>query len=125
MRFLANGAQLGDYVIGDKLDEGGMGAVYQAFKANSRDAYVVKVLLPEHSDDEHLRKRFEREVTLLQTLQHPNIVPIYDYGEQDGLLYFVMPFIRGQSLSRLLRKQHFSPATAWLILEPVAQALSY
>src|SRR5258706_7458903 len=119
------GAQLGDYVVGQQLDEGGMGTIYRAFKSGSNDAFVVKILLPEYSNDAHFRKRFQREAALLQTLQHPHIIPIYAFGEQSDVLYFVMPFIRGMSLYNLMLKQHFSPATAWMILEPVAKALTY
>ncbi len=119
------GAQLGDYIIGEEIGEGGMGAIYRAFKPESSDPYVVKTMLPEYTIDPHFRKRFDREVTLLKTLHHPHIIPVYDYGDQDGLLWFVMPFIRGLSLANLLDKQHFSPATAWLIIDPIAQALNY
>ena len=119
------GTQLGNYVVGVQLDEGGMGAIYRAFKPNSNDPFVVKVLLPEYTTELHFRKRFEREVMLLQGLNHPHIIPIVDFGEQDDMLYFVMPFIRGFSLANMLPKQHFSPATAWMILEPIAQALDY
>src|SRR5260221_2092595 len=125
MSYSLTGIQLGEYIVGTPIGEGAMGTVYQAVKPNVRDSYVLKVMLPEYSDDESLRKRFEREIFLLKSLQHPHIIPIVDYGEENGLIYFVMPFIRGLSLGNMLKKQQFSPATAWLILEPIAQALTY
>ena len=125
MTVLLTGTQLGDFVIGEQVNKGGMGAIYRVFKPNSRDPYVAKVLLPAFSADEQFRKRFQREISLLQTLQHPHIIPIVDFGEQDDLLYFVMPYINGQSLAILLTRHTFSPGTAWLILEPTMQALAY
>ncbi len=119
------GTQLGEYVLGELIAEGGMGSIYRAFKPGSKAPYVVKTLLPEYSNDEHFRKRFEREIGLLHSLQHPHIIPVYDFGEHDGMLYFIMPFIRGLSLSNMLQKQHFTPVTTWTILDPIAQALTY
>ncbi len=119
------GSQIGEYVIGDKVADGGMGSIYRAYKVGSKDPLVIKVLLPQFSRDEEFRKRFVREVTLLLELRHPHIIPVYDQGQQDDLMYFVMPFIKGSSLHNLLRKQHFSPATAWMVLDPIAQALTY
>ncbi len=125
MRELAAGTQLGEYIVGEHLDEGGMGAIYRAHKPGSNEPLVVKVLLPIFNSDIQFRKRFEREVTLLQTLKNPYIIPIYSFGEQGGILYFIMPFINGQSLHKMLQKQHFSPATAWMILEPLTKALDF
>ncbi|HLY25402.1 MAG TPA: serine/threonine-protein kinase [Aggregatilineales bacterium] len=119
------GGQLGPYVVGNKLADGGMGSVYRTYKPGSNDPLVIKVLLPEYSDEEEFRKRFVREVKVLSDLHHPNIIPVHDYGQEGDLLYFVMPLIKGSSLNDLLHKQHFSPATAWLILDPIAQALNY
>jgi serine/threonine-protein kinase len=119
------GKQLGPYVIGPHLNEGAMGVIYRAYKPNTNKPFVVKMMLPEYDSDQQIRKRFEREVALLQTLTHPYIIPVVDFGEQDGLLYFVMPFIQGASLMNLLQRTKFSPETAWLILDPIAQALDF
>jgi len=119
------GMQLGEYIIGPRIAEGAMGAIYRAFKPADNNGFVVKVMLAQYDSDHEVRKRFKREVALLQSLGHPYIVPILAYGEQDGLLYFIMPFIRGMSLSNLLRKQHFTPLTTWYILEPIAKALEH
>jgi len=74
---------------------------------------------------ESARKRFLREMSLMQTLDHPNIIRICASGEDKGLLYFVMPLVRGPSLSELLARRHFSPVTTWQIIHPVALALDY
>jgi serine/threonine-protein kinase len=119
------GMQLGEYVVGMRLDAGAMGAIYRVFKPTNNNPLVVKVMLTKHNGDPQFRKRFEREVALLQSLKHPAIISILDFGEQDGVLYFVMPFIRGRSLDSMLKKLHFSPDMVWKILEPLAQALDY
>jgi len=119
------GLEIGGYVIGQHLAEGGMGSVYQAFQPGSRDQFAIKVMLPEFIEDDELRERFQREAATLKALDHPNIMPVYATGEQDGLLYFVMPFVRGPSLYELLGRRRFSPVTAWQILDPVTSALAY
>ncbi len=117
------GAQIGGFIIGRRLAEGGMGSVYQASRPGSDDEVAIKILRPTLTDDSEFRQRFEREAQLMQTLQHPHIVPIYAYGEQDGMLYFAMRLVRGPSLHELLNRRRFSPVTAWQILDPIAQAL--
>ncbi|MEP7289416.1 MAG: serine/threonine-protein kinase [Chloroflexota bacterium] len=119
------GVEIGGFVIGPHLAEGGMGSVYQAFQPGSNGPLAIKVMLPEFSEDAELRERFEREASLMQSLNHPHIMPVFAAGEQNGMLYFVMPFVRGPSLYELLGRRRFSPMTAWQILNPVAQALGY
>src|SRR5260370_39622843 len=82
-------------------------------------------MLSEYIQDDDLRERFQREAATLQSLDHPNIMPVYATGEQDGMLYFVMPLVRGPSLYVLLGRRRFSPITAWQILDPVTNALEY
>src|SRR5689334_15602194 len=92
------GAEIGGYVVGQQIAEGGMGSIYQAFEPGSQKPFAIKVMLAEHSEDTEMRERFIREARLMQSLQHPNIMPVYASGEYQGLLYFVMPFVRGPSL---------------------------
>jgi len=119
------GMQIGEYVVGQPLAEGGMGAIFQAFRAGSKEPLAIKILLPEYNQDGEYRKRFQREAALMQALNHPNIIPVYAYGEQQGMLYFVMHLVRGPSLSDLMARRHFTPATAWQILNPIGKALDY
>ena len=119
------GMQLGEYIIGPHIAEGAMGAIYRAFKPGDKRAFVVKVMLAKFCRDPEIRKRFKREVVLQQRLNHKYIVPILAYGEQNGMLYFIMPFIGGLSLSSLMKKQPFTPLAVWSILEPISNALEY
>src|SRR5215212_4735439 len=85
------GTQLGQYELTEVVRHGGMSTVYKAYQA-SLDRYVaVKVLT--HSSDPQFAARFKLEAHSIAQLQHPSIVPVYDYGEQDGVLYLVVQLI--------------------------------
>ncbi len=97
------GQQLGRYVIGSKLGQGGMAEVYQAHDGKLGRDVAVKVILPHLAADTHFLDRFLREARAIAALEHPHILPVYDFGEQDGLHFLVMRFIPGGTLSdRLL-----------------------
>jgi serine/threonine protein kinase len=118
-------AHIGGFLIIRRLAEGGMGSIYEAIRPGAPEPVALKVLLPVHSGEDEYRQRFEREVTALQSLRHPHIIPILDCGEEDGAMYFAMRLVRGPSLFSLLARQRFSPLMAWQILDPVAHALDY
>src|SRR5215212_7099494 len=85
------GTQLGQYKLTEVVRHGGMSTVFKAYQA-SLDRYVaVKVLT--HSKDPQFVARFKLEAHSIAQLQHPNIVPVYDYGEQEGILYLVAQLI--------------------------------
>lgn len=95
------------YCIVERIGAGGMGVVYKAKdkKTFNRDC-VVKITLPIIKSNKTLLKRFEREAKILSTLNNPNIVTIYDYGETDSKTYFiVMEYIDGENLENLLEKK--------------------
>ena len=107
------------------LGRGGMGAVYLA-RENSLDRLVaIKVLLPEAANAES-NERFRREARTAAKLTHPNIVPLHTFGETEGMMYFVMGFVQGESLKdRIDRKGKIEPDDARRILGEVAGALHY
>ncbi len=119
------GGQIGGYVVGQHLAEGGMGSVYICYRPGSKDTLAMKIMLPEHTEDDEYRERFQREAKLMQSLSHPHIMPVHAWGEEKGMLYLVMPLVRGPSVFDLLGRRRFSPLTAWQIINPVAQALDY
>ncbi|PJF36317.1 MAG: serine/threonine protein kinase [Candidatus Thermofonsia Clade 1 bacterium] len=119
------GTQLGAFTVGKLIGDGGMGSVYLATHPERSDPLAIKVLLPQYAEDSEFRARFIREGQVLSELSHPNIIPVYFFGEDRGLLYFVMRYVSGKSLYELLLSRRFTPIAAWQILKPVAEALDY
>jgi len=97
--------RLGNYIIKEKLGEGGMGKVYVAEHAMIQRPTAVKVLEAKGSDSEIALVRFEREVQLCAMLTHPNTITIYDYGRsKENTFYYAMEFLEGLDLQRLVEK---------------------
>ena len=119
-------AALGDrYRVERELGHGGMAIVFLAEDLKHRRQVAVKVLKPELSavlgGD-----RFLREIGIAAALQHPHVLPLYDSGQAEGLLYYVMPYAEGESLrQRLARDQQLPLETALQITREVGSALQY
>jgi serine/threonine protein kinase/TPR repeat protein len=102
---------LGDhYELGELIGRGGFAEVYRIQDRWLKRELALKVLRPELTFAENLLNRFRREAETVAALRHPNIVPIYDIGEADGLLYIIMPMIQGESLKALLVREGPRPA---------------
>jgi len=115
---------LGRYQIKDRLGKGGMGVVYLAFDPAMQRDVAIKMLRADVSEDPAFLERFRLEATTIAALDHPSIVPVHDVGEEDGIPYFVMRYMRGGSLAHLLRKEGALSAVEVLrILRPIADAL--
>jgi hypothetical protein len=114
------------YRIDRPLGRGGMGAVYLARElALDRDV-AIKVLPPDRSHGTNALERFRREARTAARLSHPNIVPLHTFGEVKGLVYFVMGYVRGESLApRLRHGVRVDADTTRRILVEVADALAY
>ncbi len=120
------GRRLGRYEIVALLGRGGMAAVYRAHDTGLRRDVALKVLYPQYTYDETLVERFQREAVLAAGLDHPNIVPIYDVGEADGLVYIAMKLLGGPSLADVLRlRDALSPPELLPIVSQIASALDY
>ncbi|MDH4130768.1 MAG: protein kinase [Gemmatimonadota bacterium] len=117
---------LGDrYQIQRELGRGGMATVFLATDIKHEREVAIKVLHPELSENLGV-ERFDREIKTVAKLQHPNILSLFDSGEADGLLYYVMPFVYGESLGDRLQREPMLPIeTAVGITLEVADALGY
>jgi len=94
--------QLGDYALGEVLGQGGMGVVHRAEDQRLGRDVAIKLLRPEFLWFDGARERFRREGEAVARLQHPGIVPVHAYAEQDGVPYYVMDLVEGLALDALL-----------------------
>jgi serine/threonine-protein kinase len=115
----------GGYSVERELGRGGMATVYLARDLRHRRPVAVKVLHPELSAVLG-PERFLREIELTASLQHPHILPLFDSGAAGGLLYYVMPYVEGETLrARLVRQRQLAVPEAVRLAREVADALAY
>ena len=118
--------RIGKYEVIDVLGRGGMGLVYRAFDRQLNREVAIKTLTEGFAGDEEMLKRFYQEAAKTGALRHPNIVTVYDLGEQDGFPYIVMEYLSGDPLDRLIQSGKSQPLAYKLkILEHVCNALGY
>lgn len=119
---------IGHVVAGHRLDaivgEGGMGVVFRATHLRLGRTVALKVLPPPLAADHEYRRRFEREAAIAASLEHPNVVPIYDAGHVNGVLYLSMRFVQGEDLDAVLRREgRLGVDRVCAVLGPIADAL--
>jgi serine/threonine protein kinase/Tol biopolymer transport system component len=118
------GTSLSHYRLDEQIGRGGMGVVYLAYDRRLDRRVAVKVMAAEVADDPSFRDRFQREARMAAAIDHPNIIPIYDTGEEGSVLFLVMRFVKGTDLGNLLRDAGPLPeARAVSVLRQVAGAL--
>jgi tetratricopeptide (TPR) repeat protein/predicted Ser/Thr protein kinase len=122
---LSPGENVGPYRIIDQLGQGGMATVFKAYHP-ALDRYVaIKVLHPAFKEDPNFLARFQREARIVAKLEHPHIVPVYDFSEHKGMAYLVMRYVEGETLKAHLEGEPLPPERILEILQPVAEALTY
>jgi serine/threonine protein kinase/WD40 repeat protein len=119
------GKTLGAYEVRELIGRGGMAAVYRAHQPSTGRDVAMKVILPDYAEDETFSKRFEREAKALASLQHIHILPVFDYGEQAGVRYLVMPLLSGKSLADRLRDGRLETREASRLFRQMSSALDY
>ncbi len=120
------GETIGAYQVVEQIGRGGMATVFKAYQP-SMDRYVAIKILPSHfTEDESFVGRFNQEARTLARLEHPHILPVHDYGEQEGTTYLVMRYIKAGTLKDLItRKGPMEPGEAARVLGEVSSALDY
>jgi ABC-type branched-subunit amino acid transport system substrate-binding protein len=118
------GSTFAGYRMESPVGRGGMGVVYRATDLSLERPVAIKLIAPELAEDERFRERFLREPRLAASLDHPNVIPIYEAGEHEGQLYLAMRFVEGEDLKTLLRREgKLTPGRALPIVGQVAGAL--
>src|SRR5215469_4938334 len=111
---ITSGTRIGPYKIESSLGAGGMGEVYRAEDTRLSRTVALKILPATFSNDQDRLHRFQYEARILSTLNHPNVLAIYDVGDQDGIRYLVSEFLEGQTLREKLA---VGPLSRWRIVE--------
>ena len=118
---------VGSVVAGHRIEEvvarGGMGVVYRVTHVALERERALKLIAPELAADESFKTRFRREWKVAASIDHPHAIPIHDAGEEDGLLYIVMRYVRGTDLRQMSRDGPLSADVAATIVNQVAGAL--
>ncbi len=116
----------GKYKIIEKLGSGGMAIVYRGEHTYLKKPVAIKVMLPAFSENKELVERFFQEAETASKLDHPNIVKIFDFGDEEGFLYLVMQYVQGETLERILQARGKLELTeAISIILQVLSALDY
>lgn len=119
------GSNLGTYRILEQIGMGGMATVFKAFDPGMKRYVAVKVLPSHYSQNPEFVERFKREARVIANLEHPHILPVYSFGEQDGTTYLAMRYLAAGTLKdRLLQKSLSHSETAKLIKD-IATALDF
>jgi hypothetical protein len=119
------GTRLSGYEIVERLGGGGMAVVYRAVQQPLGREVALKALSSELFQDDGFVKRFETEAKTLAKLDHPNILPIYDFEVIDGNAFLTMPLIRGGTLRDILNRGPLDPLTAWRYLREIGDGLQH
>jgi serine/threonine-protein kinase len=113
------------YRMGPRIARGGMASVYEAVDVRLDRVVAVKVMHPGMGDDEEFAARFVREARHAARLSHPNVVGVFDQGEDNGTVYLAMEYVPGHTLRDVIRKESpMPPAKALALIDPVLSALS-
>ena len=116
--------QLGNYHILEEIGRGGMGVIYRARQRHSKRIVALKRVLSYHGDSRETLERFRREAEAAASLDHPNILPIYEVGEADGLPFFTMKLATGGSLQQAAAALSSKPRECVRLLAKVARAVA-
>src|SRR3954471_856532 len=124
MADLSPGSVFAGYRIEEVAGQGGMGRVYRATQVALERPVALKLIVPELADDADFRARFKRESLLAASIDHPNVIPVYEAGEAEGRLFMSTRWIDGADLRALIVDEgRLEPARAVAIVQQLAGAL--
>src|SRR3954453_3192487 len=124
MAELSAGATFAAHEIRGVAGRGGMGIVYRALDLRLKREVALKVIAPASSKDPEFRARFRRECEVAASIHHPNLIPIYTAGEEQGYLYVTMRFVEGLDLAQALKgRGRLEPERAASLVAQVGAAL--
>jgi serine/threonine protein kinase len=113
------------YYVIEEVGHGGLTTVYKALDVQEKREVALKVLAPSLVLDPGFKIRFEREIKILEAFDHPNIVPILDSGEHDGVPFLIMPFFENGTLTDRLRVKPLTPEECGILINDICSALAY
>ena len=118
-----SGRVIRGYALGERIGSGGFGAVYRAMQPLVQREVAIKIILPRYANHPEFIRRFEAEAQLVARLEHPHIVPLYDYWREPNVAYLIMRLLRGGNVQELLRDGPLQPEVTLRILEQIGSAL--
>ncbi|MBI3242435.1 MAG: serine/threonine protein kinase [Chloroflexi bacterium] len=119
------GTTLGSYRVLEQIGLGGMATVYKAYQPGVDRLVALKILPSHYAQDPLFVQRFEREARVIASLEHPGIIPIYDFGAQDGVSYLVMRYLQAGTVKDILGRGRLPLADAAKLISEIAAALDY
>jgi len=125
MNNLQPGQLLGPYRIISQIGQGGMATVYKAYQPSMDRNVAVKVLPGQLAESKEFTQRFQQEARIIARLEHAHILPVFDYGESDGITYFVMRYLEAGTLKNKMEAGPLSLTEIDQIFTQLASALSY
>lgn len=125
---MTTGLQIGSTLAGYRIEalvgRGGMGVVYRAMQLGLDRQVALKLIAPDLAQDQGFRERFKRESRTTASIDHPNVIPVFEAGEADGQLFISMRYVQGTDLGALVQRSgRLAPERAVRIVEQVADAL--
>jgi len=119
------GKTFGQYEIGQRLGQGGMATVYLGRQTSIGRTVAIKVMPAHFMGEPNFLQRFEREVKVIADLQHPRVLPVYDYGQLEGRPYIVMAYMPGGTVADRIRKGQMQMGEVTRIVSQIAEALDH
>ncbi|PJF44639.1 MAG: hypothetical protein CUN55_02895 [Phototrophicales bacterium] len=119
------GQKVSGCLIIERIGKGGMASVYRAIRDGDESSVAIKILTQQIAESDNGIARFQREARLMQSLQHPHILPVYEYGTLGSLIYLIMKLVEGGSLEALLKQGRLSIDLTLKMLAEITSALDY